>query len=146
LLGITGALGACKSASSPDQVATAFVDAYYIEYDFDRALNFSDGAAKERLIREKHLVDEAREKTALEHARTHVYYGAPEKHAVNDDLAHYTFHLEIHQGSTNLQRTAVVMLARSGDAFRVIQFREESGEDIPNGVRTSSKGSPSALP
>jgi hypothetical protein len=148
LLGITGVFTACKGSAGPDALASSFVDAYYIEYDFDRALTYADGAAKERLLEEKKLVDAARQKTELAQARTHVYYGAPRKHAVGDDLVHYTFELEIHQGSTDLERTAVVMTARQGGAWKVIAFREEgpkgaeanSGEDQTNGVRTSSRG------
>jgi hypothetical protein len=151
LLGITCATSAafgCKGSSGSDAVATSFVDAYYIEYDFARALTYADGAARSRLEEEKKLVDEARQKTDLQFAKTHVYYDAPEKRAVGDDLVHYTFHLDVQQGTTKIERTAVVMLARQSGAWRVIAFREEGqpvgergekgGEDQPNGVRTSS--------
>ncbi len=135
LLGITCASFAelaCKGSSGPDAVAAAFVDAYYIEYDFARALTYADGAAKSRLEEEKKLVDDARQKTELQYAKTHVYYDMPEKRAVGDDLVHYTFHLDIQQGTSKLARTAVVMLARqsgkprgAADEWRVIAFREE---------------------
>lgn len=154
LLGITGVFTACKGSSGADAVASAFVDAYYIEYNFDRALTYASGAAQERLLEEKKLVDVARQQADLQIARTHVYYDTPEKHAVNDDLVHFTFALEIHQGQSDIRRTAVIMTARENGTWRVIAFREEgqeigdrarrpeSGDDQPNSVRTSSKGTP----
>jgi hypothetical protein len=135
----------CRDMSDPDQLAKAFVDAYYVEYDFDRALTFSDGAAALRLHDEKKLVDDARTKVAIAQSRSRTYYGDPEKHAVGESLVHYTFALEIHHGSNEMRRTAVIMLAKKSGGWKVIGFREvneggapSTGEPGSDGVRTST--------
>src|SRR5262249_14552019 len=63
----------CKDLGDPDQLAQAFVDAYYLEYDFDRALALADGAAALRLKEEKSLADEARGKVAVAQSRSRTY-------------------------------------------------------------------------
>lgn len=133
--------------NDPDRRAKAFVDAYYIEYDFARALTYAEGAAAVRLKEEKDLVDDARSKVALAQSRSRTYYSNPEKHQVNDELVHYTFELEIRQGSNDMRRTAIVMLAKKSDAWKVIGFREVgerplTGAAAVDGVRTSTPGEP----
>jgi hypothetical protein len=140
LLAITGAIfSGCATSNDPDKLAAAFVDAYYIEYDFDRALTMAEGAAKTRLMDEKGLVDAARQKVELVQSKTHVYYNAPERHAVGDTMVHYTFALEIRQGPSNMERKAVIMVAKRDQGWRVISFKEAAGDDGVMGVRSSTK-------
>ena len=101
----------CARENDPDRLAKGFVDAYYIEYDFERALTFAQGAAVMRLEREKALVDDARQKVAVAQSRSRTYYSEPEKRQVQPDLIHYTFELEIRMGSSDIRRTAIIMLA-----------------------------------
>jgi hypothetical protein len=125
LLAITGVFfSGCPASNNPDKLAERFVDAYYIEYDLDRALTMADGSAKARLIDEKGLVDAARQKVELAQSKTHVYYSAPERRELDPDLVYYTFGLEVRQGSSDMRRTAMVMLGQRGGAWRVIGFRE----------------------
>jgi hypothetical protein len=135
----------CKGSDDPEAIARRFVDAYYVEYDFDHALELADGAAVERLQQEKALVDDARQKVPVAQSRSRTYYEAPEKRLVKDDLAHFTFDLEIRQGSSTIARTAVILVARRQDAWKVIGFREGEGQGAqpigavgPGGVPTST--------
>jgi hypothetical protein len=133
----------CKGSNDPDSLARGFIDAYYVEYDFERALTLTEGAATERLKEEKKLVDDARSKVPIEQSRSRTYYAEPEKHQVKDDLIHYTFKLEIRQGSSTLERTAVILARKQQDVWKVIGFREESegGQTRDGEARTSSAGS-----
>jgi hypothetical protein len=141
----------CNDTNSPDGLARAFVDAYYVEYDVDRAIALSDGAATLRLKEEKDLIDEARAKTAIAQSRSRTYYGDPTKREVGGELVHYTFELEIRQGSNDMRRTAVIMIAKRNDLWKVIGFREAgeggagpenraTGATDSNSVRTSTRG------
>jgi hypothetical protein len=133
----------CASADDPDRRAKAFVDAYYIEYDFDRAISFADGAALERLKKEKDLADDVRSQIAVAQSRSRTYYNEPSKHEASPELVHYTFELEIRQGSNAMDRTAVIMLAKKSEGWRIIAFREE-GEPTGERVNPRSTGSSSA--
>lgn len=141
-------LTGCNDPSTPDGLARAFVDAYYVEYDFDRAIALSEGAAVLRLKQEKDLIDEARAKTAIAQSRSRTYYNDPEKREVGPEMVHFTFELEIRHGSNDMRRTAVLMLAKRANGWRVIGFREggegEGGRapSAPDtdGVRTSTRG------
>jgi hypothetical protein len=140
LLAITGAIiSGCPASNDPDKLAARFVDAYYIEYDFDRALTMAEGGARARLLDEKSLADVARQKVELAQSKTHVYYGTPERHAVGDTMVHYTFDLQIRQGPSNIERKAVIMVAKRENGWRVIGFRETTGEDGALRVRSSTK-------
>lgn len=129
----------CGKANDPDKIAERFVDAYYIEYDFNRAMEMARGPAMTRLKEEKKLVDDAREKVALAASKAQVYYSPPERRAVGDDLVHYTFALDIKHGSNQIARTAVIMVGRDAGGWKVISFREvgEGGQRGPTGERES---------
>lgn len=139
------AMGCRDGANDPDACAKAFVDAYYIEYDFDRALALAEGPATERLKTEKALVDDARSKVPVAQSRTRTYYDEPQRRDASPEAAHYTFELQVRQGSSEMNRTAIVMVAKKNNAWRVIGFREV-GERAPtgatddDGVRTSTRG------
>lgn len=115
---------ACRSEDDPAVVADRFVDAYYVEFDFGRAKTYVAGGAAERLERERTLVDAARQRTPIAQAKARVYYEAPERHRVSDEMFHATYPLEIREGHQVLTRQAVVMVAKKDGVWKVIQFRE----------------------
>lgn len=127
LLGLFG----CRNEADPAVVADHFVDAYYIEFDFLRAKTYAAGGALERLDRELALVDAARQRTEIARAKARVYYEAPERRQVGDDMFHATYPLEIREGHQVLARQAVVMVAKKDGAWKVIQFRETTVGQVP---------------
>lgn len=130
---------ACRGGDDPDRLARDFVDAYYLEYDLDRAMTYSEGTARLRLEEEKRLVDEARTKVAIAQSRTRTYYAEPSRRDVGEGLVHYSFGLEIRQGTTELKRDAVVMIAKRDAGWRVLSFRESTpGMEGMDPTRTST--------
>lgn len=139
VVALAAALCGCKDANSPDAVASSFVDAYYIEFDLNRAKTLASGSALVRLEEEGALVDEARKRTAIQEAKARVYYEAPEKHVTNDSMVHFSYVLDIRRGTNSLKRPAVVMVAKRDGKWTVIQFREEgSTGGRHKGVATST--------
>jgi hypothetical protein len=116
---------ACKDERDPDDVAASFVDAYFLEVDFERAQRLADGEALARIREEQKAAGDIRKQTPIDQAKSRVYYGKPEKSAVGDTLVNYTYALEVHSGSDTFDRSVVVMLARRGEVWRVIKFREQ---------------------
>ncbi len=109
-----------------DRVARGFVDAYYIEFDVASALAYCAGMAKRRLEAEAPLVEQARKQLALTDAKTRVYYDAPERHETDKTQVHYTFRLASVGPASRTMTDVVVMVAKRGEAWKVIRFREDN--------------------
>jgi hypothetical protein len=121
LLSLTG----CKGTNDSDHVAGAFVDAYYVEFDHARAKALAAGGALRRIEEEEKLVREARAQMQVEDRKARVYYSDPAKRQVSDELAHYTYQLDVRQANgAQSAQTVVVMLARRDGVWKVIEFRE----------------------
>ena len=130
-------LVACRSAEDPDRVASDFVDAYYVEFDHARAKTLATGGALRRIEQEEQLVADARQQMQVEDRKARVYYSAPAKRQVSDDMVHYTYTLDVRQsGGAPREQAVVVMLGKGDGVWKVIQFREGDGS------RTSTVGSP----
>lgn len=135
----------CPDANQPDTVAGRFVDAYYIEFDLDRAKTLAHGAALRRIEDEAALVDVARKQTAIQEAKARVYYEAPERRDVADDMVHFRYVLDIRRGGSQIEQPSIVMVARREGRWKVIQFREEGAPPRPGlgvereGVATSTR-------
>ena len=70
--------GACTKATDANSVADRFIDAYYLEFNFDGALKMTAGSATRRIEAERKLASESRASGALAGARAKVYYETPE--------------------------------------------------------------------
>lgn len=136
------AASACKSANGPDAVAAEFVDRYYVEFELDRAKALTVGAARERIDRESALVKEARQRVQVEGQKARVYYGAPERRQVRDDLVHYTYTLDIRPAGAAIQRPVVVMVGHRPEGWRVVGFRESGGGTGLENGSTSTAAEP----
>jgi len=142
---------ACRSADGPDAVADRFVDAYFVEADFDRALPLTRGAATGRVEEDRTRALAVRAATSLDEAKPRVYYEKPERRAVGEAMMHHSYTLEIHAGGEPLERRVLVMTARDDRGWRVMSFREldgttppsdsEPGDPLPSGVRTMTRTS-----
>lgn len=137
-----GALFGCSSKGDPDAVANAFVDAYYIEFDLDRAKALAVGGALRRLEAEEKLVAEARKQVQVESRKARVYYDAPTKRQVEAGMVHYTYNLDIRQSGGQVQRKAIVMVAKRDGAWKVVRFREDGGGGAHRRAATSTVTAP----
>jgi hypothetical protein len=139
--------GGCDPAKNADKLANRFVDAYFLETDFEAAKKLSEGAARERIEHDQKAADSARGSEGLNGARSPVYYERAERRDISDQLVHFTYALEVH-GELPFSRSILVMVARRGEGWSVIGFRElgdrvgESGEEPGLGVRTSTGAAP----
>jgi hypothetical protein len=130
-------LGACQKGTDANSISNRFVDAYYLQFNFEQALGFTAGAATRRIEAEQKLVGAARANGALSRARAKVYYESPEHRTVREDLSHHTYVLESHVGASRLTTRVLVMTARREEHWKVISFRELG--------RPSSKGNPQGI-
>jgi hypothetical protein len=140
-------VSACKSEQDPAVVADRFVDAYYLEFDIAKARTFAAGAAIERLQQEEDLAKAAREKMQIAASKARVYYEAPERRPIGDDMFHATYPLEIREGTSLIARKAIIMVAKRDGAWRVIQFREQhEGPALPDESATATTAAARGAP
>ncbi len=147
-LAVVGVVACSGVANEADARARAFVDAYYLRFDLDAALPYTEGIARARLEEHKRLVDAARAQAQVEPAKSRIYYATPERRDAGPDRAHFTFELEVHSGDTVSSQTVVVLMGRRQTEWKVVSFREVRPEypEVPGdpgnprrvGVRTSS--------
>ena|GEM_PF-5989179 len=126
ILGIFCAVStvACKETNESASVANNFVDAYYLEFNFNKALLFAAASARMRIENEQELAKKARSEGALNPGKVKVYYSEPEHRMMNDRMAHYTYSLETSVGTTRLTNRVLVMTANRDGKWKVIAFRE----------------------
>lgn len=115
---------ACKEGKDSASIANQFVDAYYLEFNFDKALTFATASARIRIEKEQELAKKARSQGALNPAKVKVYYSEPEHRKMNEEMAHHTYSLETSVGTTRLTNRVLVMTAKREGAWKVIAFRE----------------------
>ena len=132
------ALG-CQQSNDSASIANRFVDAYYLEFDFDKALTFATATARIRIEGEQELAKKARSQGALNPAKVKVYYSEPEHRKMNEEMAHHTYNLETSVGTTRISNQVLVMTAKRDGVWKVISFRElgrnrpgENTERVPS--------------
>jgi len=117
-------LSACPKGNDANSIADQFVDAYYLEFNFDAALVFTSGMAKRRIENERQLASKVRATGALSGLKAKVYYDTPEHRSVREDLSHHTYTLETAVGTTLLSNRVLVMTTKKDGKWEVIAFRE----------------------
>ena len=115
-------LSGCK-ASGPEGLGTDFVDAYYIEFDLEKAGALAAGPARRRLTREAKLATPGRTAGA-EKLKTRVYYEPPKVVRQGDNKISMSFQLTIKNEDTRLEKRAVVLLAKQDNRWVVFDFHE----------------------
>ena len=138
---------ACPKGNDANSIADKFVDAYYIEFNFDEALTFTSGMAKRRIENERQLASKIRSTGALRNLKAKVYYDTPEHRSVREDLSHHTYTLDTAVGTSLMSNRVLVMTARKDGKWEVIAFREldrprvrenpeaATGNKLPDGVQ-----------
>jgi hypothetical protein len=118
------ALAACGKPRTPQAVAEAFIDRYYIERDHPKALELAAGIAATRVQEERRLVDEGRAAGAgASSVQPHVYY-ALRKTAPHGRDVELTFDLTIDSGGVPLKKELRIVAFKEGDSYKVGFFNE----------------------
>jgi hypothetical protein len=117
-------LAGCHKLTTPEAVAEAFIDHYYIERDHPQALLLATGIAAARVAEEQRLVDEGRSAGATASAvQPHVYYRLRKVVPKGAD-SELTFDLTIDSGGVSLQKEVRVVTSRVGEQWKVSFFNE----------------------
>jgi hypothetical protein len=118
------ALAACSKPRSPQAIAEAFIDRYYIERDHVKALALATGIAATRVEEERKLVDEARsEGVEASGVQPHVYYKFLKTTPRGPDTE-LTYVLTIDSGGVALKKELRVVVTPAADAYKVSFFNE----------------------
>jgi hypothetical protein len=118
------ALVACGKPKTPQAVAEAFIDRYYIERDHAKALELATAIAAARVQEEKRLVEEGRAAGAgVSAVQPHVYYALRKISPRGPDVE-LTYDLTIDSGGASLKKELHLVATRAGDSFKVSFFNE----------------------
>jgi hypothetical protein len=118
------ALVACGKPRTPQAVAEAFIDRYYIERDHAKALELASGVAATRVQEEKRLVEEGQAAGAgVSAVQPHVYYSLRKISPRGPDIE-LTYDLTIDSGGTALKKELRLVATRVGDGYKVAFFNE----------------------
>lgn len=117
-------LAACGKPKTPQAVAEAFIDRYYIERDHAKALELASGIAATRVAEEKKLVAEGQAEGAGASAvQPHIHYKFKKATPKGADLE-LTYDLTIDSGGVPLRKELRVVLSKVGPDEKVTFFNE----------------------
>ena len=120
-------MSGCQEKTDANAIADRFVDAYYIEFNLEKALDFTTAMAQGRIEAEQKLVAESRKHGALSSARAKVYYDEPKHQLMSDERAAHDYVLENHSASPPIKTRVLIMTVKKDDQWKVISFREVDG-------------------
>jgi hypothetical protein len=118
----------CRADRSPQSVAEAFLDRYYVERDAAKAQALTAGAATERLKAELSLLEGARGGGLG--AQPRVYYKRVSEQ-VTGGLHQLVYRLKIDANGVKLERDTVLGVQREGEGYRVVSFQEKDAAAAP---------------
>ena len=110
----------CRKTASPTAAAEAFLDAYYVEHDHDRALAVSADSAEARVRREKQLRAEAGGEYGV---LPRVFYKHQRRREV-DGVEELTYEVSIDSSGVRFKKTVVLRLKKYGEDWKVSAFAE----------------------
>jgi hypothetical protein len=117
----------CRNARSPESAGEAFLDAYYIERDHQRALGLSADGALARVQREKELL--AGTGGGGTEGAPRVYYSRKAASAgAGPGETTLTYELTIRSPGVRLQKEVQLTVKQDGDGYKVSGFTER---DLP---------------
>jgi hypothetical protein len=123
---LTIGLAGCWSDKSPRDVATRFLDKYYLEVDQPAALLLADGAAAARIKAELADLAEAR-RQGLESSPSHprMYYKQlADRPATAPDQRELEYELTIDSQGVTLHKRVNLVLKSAGGGWRIVNFAE----------------------
>ena len=122
------ALLACGKPKTPQAVAEAFIDRYYIERNHAQALALATGMAASRVAAEKKLVDEGQAEGAGSSAvQPHIYYRLRKTTPRGAELE-WAFDLSIDSGGVLIKKEVRIVTSNAGPDSKVSFFNET---DVP---------------
>lgn len=114
---------ASRTPADPDDVADAFVQAYYIDTDIDGAMQFCDGLACQTLKEE--LVLREGQSIAADTRRPKIRAKRIEVMESAASLRRFLYRIEVRvDGVDPFERSAYVKLRPQGETWKVTQFAE----------------------
>jgi len=110
----------CRKTASPTAAAEAFLDAYYVERDHERALAVSADAAAVRVRSEQTLRAEAGGDYGVQ---PRVFY-AKRKEQLGPDSGELTYEVSIDSSGVKFKKTVALRLRKYGEDWKVSAFAE----------------------
>lgn len=110
----------CRKTASPTAAAEAFLDAYYVERDHERALAVSADSAEARVKQEQALRAEAGGAYGVQ---PRVFY-ARRKEQLGPDAAELTYEVSIDSSGVKFNKTVALRLRKYGEDWKVSAFAE----------------------
>lgn len=118
------ALVGCTRPNTPEGVAERFVEAYYVQIDQTRALEFTAALARDKLQRELQLVAQARRGGSVEQARPKIEYTRTQSRPDGRQVF-FIYALTIKPTHVAPMLTQVMISTEQiGEHWRVINFTE----------------------
>jgi len=110
----------CRKTASPTAAAEAFLDAYYVERDHERALAVSADSAEVRVKQEQALRAEAGGDYGVQ---PHVGY-SKRKEQLGPDSAELTYEVSIDSSGVKFKKTVALRVRKYGEDWKVSAFAE----------------------
>ena len=118
------AIMGCSPSNSAEGVGGQFLQAYYVQIDQARALEFTTGLARERMQEELRQVTQLRRSSSLEHARPQVSYTlARTQREGRQVLLIYDLTVTPPQVAPILKKILIIT-EQLGEEWKVINFTE----------------------
>lgn len=114
----------CRGARSPEGAGEAFLDAYYIERDHQRAMALAADGALARVQREKELLAGSAGSSGGE---PRVYYSRKTV-SPDPDATALTYELTIRSSGVRFQKEVQLTVKKYGEDYKVSAFSER---DLP---------------
>jgi len=110
----------CRKTASPTAAAEAFLDAYYVERDHERALAVSADAAEARVKQEQALRAEAGGAYGIQ---PRVFY-ARKKEQIGPEAGELTYEVSIDSSGVKFKKTVALRVRKYGEDWKVSAFAE----------------------
>jgi hypothetical protein len=111
----------CRKTATAEGAAAAFLDAYYVERDHDRALAVSTGSARARVQHEKDLRSEAGGAYGVS---PRVYYAVKGQPKATPEGQELTYEMTIDSSGVQLRKEVRVLVKKEGEDWKVAVFGE----------------------
>jgi hypothetical protein len=128
----------CRKTASPVAAVEAFLDAYYVEQDHERALAVSADSAELRVRKEQALRAEAGGAYGV---RPRVFYAKKRQQpAPGGGAEELTYEVSIDSSGVKFSKTVVLRVKKYGEDWKVSAFAER--DEAPADARTGTETQP----
>lgn len=120
----------CRKTASPTGAAEAFLDAYYVERDHDRALALTTGSAEGRVRKERELLAGTGGDYGVQPTVHYARRKAEAKPDLSADSQELTYEVSIDSSGVQLKKEVRVLVKKVGEDWKVAVFGERD-EAVP---------------